>query len=167
MENDKKPIPTISVESRLGYDRLNKATVGEIVSYPELAGLMGRDPQGPGRSMVLAAINRLLRHESKVFVAVHNQGYKRANDQEAIDAGQDSLQRSRRQIKRGARKLTCVQDFDALPNHDKIRHNTTLSVLGALTLLTDGKQMKKVEAAVTKNADVLPSRKVIAELGHL
>ena len=44
--------------------------------------------------------------------------------------------------------MTAISDFDALSNEDKIQHNTTLSVLGAVAHFAKPMQVKILESAV-------------------
>lgn len=159
-----KSIPEMSVETRLLLQRLEKAAVGETVSYAELTNLCGRDVQGPARGMLYSAMRATL-SSGVVFATVRKTGVKRLADNEIVGVGEAAIPRIRRLARRSVRKLTAVQDFDAMPNEAKIRHNTMVSMLGAVAHVTGSKTVKEVQLRVAAAQNALPLRKTLAAFG--
>jgi hypothetical protein len=69
-------------------------------------------------------------------------------DSEVAKSGTRSLRAVRRASKRETQKMAAIGDFDRLTNEEKIQHNATLSVLGAVAHFTKPAQVKILEQAV-------------------
>lgn len=159
--SDKKTIPNWSVDASMLYDRLKKAAIGETVTYADLSAIIGRNVQGSARHLVYSAINKALREDHMVFEAVMGVGYRRLDDVEIVNCSDNAFVRVRRMARRQSAKLTSVSNFAALPNELKIKHNTNISMLGALTHLIRPASVKRLESHVMEAATVLPSAKVL------
>lgn len=159
-----KTIPNFSVDARLLYERLKTAAIGELVLYAELSEIIGRDVQNGARHLVRSALNKALRDDRMVFEAVMDQGYRRLSDVEIVDCSDNTFARMRRMARRQTAKLTSVAEFEKLPNNLKIKHNTNISMLGALTHLVRPASVKKIEARVSETASQLPSAKVLEHI---
>lgn len=151
-----KSIPELSIDARLLIDLLSKVGIGETVGYDTLSEAIGRDVRGTAYSQLATARRHLLRDKQMVFEAVHNVGIKRLSDAEIVATGESAVGRVRRAARRGTQRLTSVQDFDALPNALKLKHNAYLSTLGAIGMLAKGSAVKKVEEAVSASSGALP-----------
>lgn len=121
---------------------LDQLSVGETASYGQLTEAIGRDIISH-RYLLENARDRLLK-ERKVFGCVHNVGIKRLSDSEIVAYSLDGFRRIRRMARKGAKKLASVQDYAALKDDEKARHNISMSVLGAI-----------IHAATPKNMDRL------------
>ncbi len=149
MNEKRKRIPSISIESQELIRRLERAQLGEIVAYDELSQLAMGSVQHEKRFALKTAEEHLLSEKNWVFEAVVNVGVKRLNDVEIVKTGEAAIAKTHRASRRALKKLSCV-DFDKLPKNQQIDHNVRFSILGALDHITKPKQVKQIEAAVIK-----------------
>ena len=157
-----KSIPELSVDSGLLYERLKKTEKGETVSYSDLSGIIDRDVQKEGRGYLDTARKMALRLNGLVFEAVRNVGIKCLTDEEnASTTGSHAFCRIRRVTSTAVKKLTALDDFDKLSNSAKIQHNTSLSMLGAMSQAIRPNKIKKIEAEVAKVNERLALNKTI------
>lgn len=160
--NEKKGfIPSISADTRIIYKRLASAQVGDTISYAELSELVGRDVQTSGRNTLNSARRMAMREDRYVFGVKIGVGLVRLDDSSIVDSGASGAVRARRAIRRGARVLSCVSDFNAMPNEKKIQHNAMLSLYGALHEAMRPAGIAKIETAVAKISGELPMRKTL------
>lgn len=155
----------VSIDTKLAFERLQRCTPDEIVSYKELTELLGRDAQTAGYHNIAQARNMLLRGEGgtpMAFSAVVGVGVKRMADGDLANSGRHYAARIRRTSKRGMQTLAAVSDFDALPNESKIAHNAMVSLLGAIALASKEKSIQKIEIAVDKEQEKLSFAKTLA-----
>jgi hypothetical protein len=150
------PSEQTSIDVQMIYDRLHKAHTGDIVSYGDLTGLIGRDVQQAARYILLRALDLLRRDHNYVFGTVRRVGVKRLSDGEIVGAAASDVASIRRKARKAAAKLTCVGDYDALTADEHIRHNATVSLFGAIHSMTKRPQVKKLEAAVQTTGRTLP-----------
>lgn len=143
-----KPQITASIDAQMIYERLEKTTVGEIVGYDELTALIGSDVQLKGRGYMETARRMAMRDKGMVFGPIRGIGLKRLADTEIVRSGQSYISKIRRHARRGMKVLVSVQDFDALPNDLKVRHNATASMLGAVAQFSGSTAQKRIEGAV-------------------
>lgn len=155
-----KPSFEMSIDTRVVYDRLKAAAVGEVVSFNALSEALGRKVEGDC-SNVQSALRRLINIDGVVFDNVRGTGYKRLNDIEIVGTAEREREALRRQAKKAVRRLTCVQHFDALPNDIKIKHNAAVSGFGAIAAMMTPGSMKKLEASVEKASQQLPLAKTL------
>lgn len=153
-EANGKTIAEMSADSRAIYQRLGKCKVGDTVTYDELKKLTSRDVQGDDRYVLETALRNTLK-DGKVFGCVRAVGVRLLNDEEIIAEAEGVAPRLRRLSRRASRKLTAVKDFASLPNEQKVRHNTLLSVFGAITLMGRESNIAKVEQQVRQTAQSL------------
>lgn len=144
----------MNADSRAIYERLGKASVGDTVTYAELKALARRDVQSGDRYILATAIRNSLR-DGRVFGCVRAIGVKLLNDGEIIADAESVTPRIRRLSRRASRKLTAVHDFDKLPNDAKIKHNTLLSVFGAIASIGKDTNVAKVEQKVRETSQTL------------
>lgn len=140
----------INVDARILLGRLKTAKKGEVITYEELSGMIGRDVQGNARH-ILRAARRWAAKERVIFSAVTGEGVKRLDDEGKVRLGICSLDRIRRASRRAARTLTSIDDFESLSNESRIRHNMALSVFGVIQQATSRKLQDKISEKV--NAD--------------
>jgi len=152
--DDKRALFEPSIDRRLVEDRLRKATVGELVSYSELAGIIDRDMQNGGRG-VLTSARRALERDGVIFAVVRDEGVKRLSDPEIVKTGEDTIARARRASRRGYRRVS-MANYDKLSKEDQVTHNAYLSILGALAAVTKTSSVRRVEARVAESRECLP-----------
>lgn len=152
--NSRSPIPAMSADTRVLIDHLRSLGVGEVASYANLTKAIGKDVRARRHSLH-SAMRHLLR-EGKVFAAVMGVGIKRLNDQEIVAVGDEGLRRMRKMANRISRKLSCVTDFDALPEKQRYRHNALMSLSMAVGSITDSRKVEKLEQRVAQVGRSLP-----------
>lgn len=145
-DENKRPAFVASIDSRITYELLEKAEIGDVVSYVDFKEALGTEVGG-GCSHIQYAVKRLLK-EGVVFENIRGVGYRRLDDIEIVGTIERDRGVLQRQAKKSIRRLTCVNDFDALPNDVKIKHNAAVSVFGAIASMASHKGMKQVEATV-------------------
>lgn len=153
-------IPELSVDAQVLARRLETAKPGEVISYAELSGLIKRNVQREAASCLASARRVLQRDHRAVFAAVIKAGLKRLDSVGIVGSGEAGICKMHRQARRTARVLGCA-DYNALTNADKIRFNTTSSLLGAMELATKPVRVKALAAAVESAADKLPTASVL------
>ena len=133
-----------SIDARLLADELGRAGL-EIVSYPTLSGLIGRNVQGAARSYLLTARRIVLREKGFVFRPVRNLGLRRLRPEETA-ACDDRFEHVRRTHKQTIRELKTV-DISALPETARAGCIARMS-LAAFTVYSHGGEVRKrMEAA--------------------
>lgn len=152
--NGNSPIPAMSADTRTLIDHLRSLAVGEIATYADLSKAIAKDVRARRHSLH-SAMRHLLR-EGKVFAAVMSVGIKRLNDQEIVAVGDEGLRRMRKMASRISRKLSCVTDFDALPEKQRHRHNALMSLSMAVGSITDSRRVEKLEQRVAQVGRSLP-----------
>jgi len=163
-KDPKRPIGTISIDTRVVYDRLKATQIGETVLYADLTKLIGRDIRGVASWVLQSARRKALHDDQLVFGSVRNEGVRRLADTEIVDTGHDAITQIHRRSVRSLRKLASVQDFSALPPQDKVRHNAYASLLSISAHATRDKQVKKIEQAVEKSQAALAVQRTLDAL---
>lgn len=157
-----RPIGTLSIDVKTIFDRLTKCSVGDIVNYEDMSAIIGRDIRGEKASWILSsARKRALTQARMLFGAVPNIGIQRLNDSQIVDTGNHALRCIHRASMRAGRKMTAIQNFEALPADKKLQHNTQISALAVLAHVTKEGQMKKLEGLVSKAQVALPLQKTL------
>lgn len=141
----------LSPETNAVVKKLEQASVGESVSYADLSLCVGGNIQNKKRYHLDSARRILLNDKQIVFGVLPGEGLKRLNDNEIVLESCRSLNRIKRATRTGARKMGCVDNYDNLPVELKQRHNSTLSVLGAIQLFTKPSNVKKIDSAVSES----------------
>lgn len=154
-----KPRFEMSVDTKMVYDRL--LGIGETIGYDQLSELVGRDIRDGAYGSLMSARRRALNHDGVLFDAVTNVGLKRMSDPEIVSAGQRDIDKIRRAARRGYTKLTCVQNFDSLPEDERVKHNTFQTVFSALNTVTKAPAIARVEKHVSKTMQTLPLAKTL------
>lgn len=129
-------------------DLLFKAKADDVILFSEILKLLDyHELTDQARSLIQKARNRLLRDHNYVFDSVRGTGIKRLSDAEIVRLGESGIRRLRRSSLKTTRKLAAVE-YEKLSNDDKVTHNTYLSVIGAMTVLTQTNKIKAVQGAV-------------------
>jgi len=123
--------------------------IDEEVPYEQLSTLIGCDILDPKhRANLTSARCILIKDHNIVFGTIIKFGLKRLKDEEIVLEGDKSIRRIRRECRRGARKVVCIQNYSALPQEAQIKHNQSLSILGTLRYMTSNKQLNKIAEEV-------------------
>jgi hypothetical protein len=149
----KKSIPELSVDARILYDRLRKATTGEVIEYSELSALIGRDVRAV-RYLLATAIKMAEREDAITFGAVHGIGIKRLDNAGILAVSESNIEAIGRKARRTDRKLgNC--DYDSLAEVDKVRHNVMRAVVNAAAVAVSKKSQKKIMGVVEQTKQCL------------
>lgn len=151
---------TLSMDTRILFERLLAAGPGDTVTYEEMNKLVGRDIQDKDRYVLQSALQKALTH-GYVFGNIRKVGFKRLSDEEIVGTGASAISRTGRMSRRGIKKLSSVRNFNELPNGAQIKHNAAMSILGMISHATRKRQVKKIEERVTYSQDKLSLRKTI------
>lgn len=157
--NQQKNTFEISIDTRMVYDKLKTCAVGEVVSYATLGEILGRPMDGSSSNIQSALY--MLERDGIAFANVRGVGYQRMNDQEVVGTAESYRKAIRRKAERGAKRLTCVQNFDVLPNELKVKHNAALSGFGAIASIMSPGRMKALEDTVERAGASLPLAKTL------
>jgi hypothetical protein len=159
--SEKPTITERSIDTETLVRHLRSLAVGGFSSYEELGGLIGRDVQNGARHILSSAMRILLREDRIVLAPVRDEGLKRLNDLEIVATGLETTARIRRLARRGARKVTAVENYDGLPKDAQVAHNTHLSIFGAIGQFTRPRIVERLTGAVEKAQHRLPLAKLL------
>ena len=123
---------------------LERVEIGQIITYDALSAAVFCDVRKRCAANLVTARKYLENEKRILFGTIRNVGLKRATDTEVVMATEDGLSKIRRAAKREAKKTVCVQDFGALSEEMKSRHNAALSIFGAIALATSRSKVKLV-----------------------
>lgn len=144
-----KAIQELSLDTQTLKRLLREAEIGQIVSYSEMSSAIGRDVPTEARGNLRTARRQLLREHNMVFGPVLGVGMKRLDDAGKIESAHGHARRGRSQYRMAVRTVAAVDDFDALPNDQKIRHSLVAAQAGAILQLSSPTLTRKLEAAVS------------------
>ncbi|MGI0025836.1 MAG: hypothetical protein ACREA4_11940, partial [Nitrososphaera sp.] len=153
-----------SIETKLLYERLKQAQLGELIEYTELSKIAGRDVRGPVRYAMASARRLCERQDRMVFGVVRLVGLRRLDDVEIIGTQQTAIDHVRRTVRRSARRLSCVREFDSLSPEDQTRHNSYQCINALLAHTTLPPQVRRLEQRVAEMGRTLPLGQVLDEL---
>ena len=157
-----KPIQTISEQAKSLSVYMQDR---EMVTYDELDKVAGESVRTSRGRGWLKTVRRVLQRErNQVWLPVRGVGLKRGNVDEVRDAANHQVTKSRRSSWRGIKQIATV-DFRTLNNDQRVRFNTTASLLGAIHHMTGSRSVAKIEAAVAVVQDKLPLEKTLAAFG--
>lgn len=151
-EKNNKP----SVDAQVLIERLLDMEPGDFISYQELSDLIDKDTQqGKGYRALFRARSILEREEQKVIIPIPNEGVRCLTDEEKVESGRGYIGKAGRAGRKGITRVTCVHNFDQLPNDKKIEHNYVLSVAGAIQHFARPKVRRQVEERIAQGNKVL------------
>lgn len=131
-------------------DYFSDLSVGGIATYRDILGLLNFEKiDSKCRSIIFAAKKLVLSERGIVMDSVRTIGFKRLSDGEIIGLGHGYSRKIRRASRLACNKISRV-NYDELSNEKKIAHNTYMSVLGAVSVITQPSKIKTIERAVEK-----------------
>lgn len=154
------PVFQMSVDSRLIYQTLVKATVGQTFTYEALSEITSRKVDSSSGCLRTAML-RALRDKGFVFASLRLVGVKRLADTEIVDEGTQSSDRIRRMSKRSVERLTKV-NFETLSREKQAEHSARVSIMATVGHMTAQKQFHRVEDAAAKAGRELPIAATLA-----
>lgn len=149
-------------------ERFLAAPVGEVVTHDELSKIVGRNTKLPeGQTMIQRARKVMLQSHQIVMASVRGEGWKKADDQEIIKIGPATIRTTRRTSNRGIARMMCA-NYEGLTNEEKIKHSTSMSVLGTIALMTAPQAVSRVEKRIIANnkPDPLSEARVLQLMGE-
>lgn len=159
MTTDKKTQFEMSIDTRTICDRLKTVAIGEVVSFKQLTELLGRNVAGSCSNLQSALHS--LEGDGIAFANIRGTGYQRMDDIAVVNTLESSREGLRRKAKRALKRLTCIGDFEKLPNDKKITHNAGASFLGAIYSMTSRSRVKSLEERVAAAGAQLPLAKTL------
>lgn len=158
----KKATPFVtSIDTRTLADALAKVDPGAFVSYSALSAIIGRDVTKAARGVLDAARRTVQRDTRIVFDVVRTEGLRRLVDPEIARSGDVTRGKIHRAASRGIKRVSCA-DYDKLADGDKVAHNASLSMLGAVKLFTTRRAVRKLEEATGIAQSKIPIRETLA-----
>ncbi len=159
---DHKPIPTISAEASILHNRLRKLKPGETVTYVELSRTCGMDvTTDKGRGRLETARQAALREDGFVIESVRGLGVKRLEDEEKLAIGDQVRKRTRRAAVRAGRKLSRIDDYEALTREQKSELNAHRTYVGAVALFSTAAARRQVRELTDQANDTIAARKAL------
>lgn len=156
----KRPNFEMNIDTRAIFDRLKQVPIGGSITYDALSALLGRPVSG-GTPTLQSAL-RALERDGCVFANIRGQGYQRLDDVSIVKASEHDRLLIRRKARRAVERLTSVQNFEALPNDMKVKHNAAMSGFGAIVSIMHPSKMKTLEEKVEAAQAKLPLAKTLA-----
>lgn len=123
---------------------LQKASVGDIVTYLSLSESIGRDVQSVARGSLVTACEILRRDYQMAFGCVRGIGLQRLNDSGVLSSEKNSISRIKRLARRSGKRLALVRPENLSPL-EKASYNVTSATLGAISLCVSSKSQHKLE----------------------
>lgn len=150
------PIFQMSADSRLLYQHLKTATVGQTILYTDLSAVISKPVSGASPCLH-TAIRRCQNSHEMVFASVRGVGVKRLTDTEIVDESVSLTAQVRRKAKKAANRLMLVNDFSGLPERQKQQHMARASILASVAHITTERQVDRfITAAAGSSAKELP-----------
>lgn len=161
MNITKKTVSELDVDTRAVYDKLISAQENETITYAELSELIGRNIQQQARPMLDFARRMAFRENKILFDTIYTIGVKRLDDIGKVGTYEHTMRNIKTKAYQGRKKIFSVDNFNALPNELKVKHNAAASLFGAINLMAEKSSMKKIELKVTTNNAALPIGKTM------
>lgn len=151
---DNRPvIPAVSNDTLIVAGIFRSLAEGEAVYDEALSKAIGRDACKGGRGVVRSAVRRVLREDDIHIIRLRSIGYKRATPPEALSAQSTGLDRIRREAGRRTKQIGKI-DIRRLDREQTVKAMSMASMFGALSLMTHGRNVKKLETAVAQADEV-------------
>lgn len=154
MNSGKKTIPEAGYETVALTECLGKLEPGDLATYVNLSKTCGRDVRTIARSALMSARRRAERDYGVVVECVRNEGYKRVDGAELLNAQSSGLKRIRNEARRRTRRLG-LADWSKLSQEEKGRLNAQLSAYGVVQHLAKSQSIKKLASQMT-NTEAKP-----------
>lgn len=157
------PAFKLSLATRLLSEFLSKVPVGTSVTFSELSNAAGETVTSTSGSL-RSAFTRIRRDHQIVFESVRGCGYKRLNDIEIVDSGENHAQRMRRSAERCVEVLSCVE-WNSLPEQKKREHNAKMGIMSLVATFTRPDAMKRVEERAPEDRQEMTINNILRAYG--
>ena len=157
-----RPVFELSANARLLMARMERMAVGEDILYAELSLEIGAPVVGATPALQRAKY-RLLMDRKYRFEVIIGKGLRRMTDEEITRAATRDRELSRNADKRAQRRLSAVQDYDAMPRQAQLTYTTEMSIFVAREYMSSDPGAQKVAIlAAHGTAKELPIAQTIA-----
>lgn len=151
-----RTIPEMCADSRLLIEVLRNVPLGEVVTYEKLSAAIDmnvRQQKGYGR--LQTALKTVRRDYGMDFGTVRGVGLRHNTSSETVRSAQADIDHTRRRMKRGLAKLSCVNP-STLSSDELVDFNVKVAWMGAVHHAAHGRQLKKLTAATAASKQLLP-----------
>lgn len=155
-----RPSFNATVETRLIYQELAKANIGDVIEYERLSEITSRQLETI-RPNIQSAMRMALRNHDMVFAAVRGDGIKRLDDSEIVADGSAAIIRLRRRARRNLERQSKA-NFDNLSRPEQMRLSAEMSINSAVAMMTRESSVKKIEAKADPKRLGLPIRETLS-----
>jgi hypothetical protein len=161
-DETKRTIGEMSYDTRIIVEMLSKVETSAIVTYDEMTEIIDKNIHEAG--VLYSAIRIIRRDYGIVFETVRKVGFKRMSDIGILNSSISILpQRMRSLAKRESKKLACVKN-DNITDEMRIKRDMSLSLIGALDVFSQTKNLKRLEATITKESGLPPMKDIMLSL---
>ncbi|RWK61829.1 MAG: hypothetical protein EOR85_12820 [Mesorhizobium sp.] len=150
----KQPTFQMSADARLLMQVLQKAAIGDTVTYERLTAAISR-PVAGGYGPLVTALRRLLRDHDMVFAVVHKVGLKRLNDSEIVAEGASAADSIRRKAARSIERQNKA-DFSKLNREEQARFSAQTAIMATVAMMTRQTSISRIENRVASGIKQLP-----------
>jgi len=133
-------------DTNLLVSELLKLKRGKIMTYKTMSKLLSRPMKGADPALQ-SARRRAEREVGFVFSTIRTIGLVRLFDNEIVNLGESGAKKLRRSAKRSYKKITNVEDFDALPPVEQARHNGAIALFSGIMAASRSSTLKRLEKA--------------------
>lgn len=154
------PIFQTSVETRLLFQLMEKASVGDIIDYPTMTGAISRPVSG-AYGPLRTALRKLLRERNMVFACIKGLGFKRLNDAEIIAEGEHEARKVRRAAMRSVEKQMKA-DFTKLSRSQQARYTAQVSIMQTVVFMTKEAQIAKIADRATPKPEPISTKHLLS-----
>lgn len=154
MTDKKLSIPEMSSNTRVLLGRISRMAVGEMLTYKELAALIGVDPASrKWLGWMRTARAGAQREHGVVTECVIGEGIKRLGPDELPSIGTAAGRRIKRVADRAMKKIIRGVQVTPATGDAAIAVNVHLSMLGAISAFGQTKSAQRIETAVRANGN--------------
>lgn len=133
---------------------------GEMFTFAALSKHIGRPIDG-GDAVLQRAMKRLEQQNGICFANIRGVGYRRQTDNGLVQETTRNRTLLQRRAKRYGRRLTKVENFEALSNEEKLTHQAHLSLFGAISSMASKKGVERIQRIATASSQKLALRKTL------
>lgn len=136
------------------YDHIRHMSIGQQITYAELAAVLPEAPEGSRRGAFLRAVQECENHDKRTFRNIRGIGYRMAEANEHADLARIHHRRGNRQIKKAKRKASSA-DRSRLTREERARIDAI-----ELNLSRQIEMTRRLEARVERiDADLKTARR--------
>lgn len=142
-----------SADTSLLVTLFSRAEHGELVTYEQLEGMLGRDPR-LHRAAIHSALRIVQNETGKVFECEAKLGYRCLDDAQIVGSTQSIRERQHRLTRKALKRLGVVRT-DKLPDDKRTEYYTALSIQGAMHHVTTAKAQAAIASKVNGSTQQL------------